>query len=255
MNTKRRGSTSDEARRIRQEGHDIAKLFALKLGLSDDYQNDLKAKKDVIDPSGDAHSVKAGTKKWQIFLYSLSRFEEFKAMNGIGDILISCIDSFPSTYEEYQQNKVVYKNALAPKMELLADKLSKPVVLAAFLEKSIFNGGEVNYLTVYHDGKFHVFWGKEVVKVMVSNLTVTNSIARNATQFSSQKVILRFENQNLGEIEMRNDSQVHYREIRFNMIKPKAMALLFRTITDCSEFQEDVLVYGEAKKHFGRWKH
>ena len=255
MNAKKRGSSSDEARRIRQEGHDIAKLFALMLGLSDDYQNDLKAKKDVIDPSGDAHSVKAGVKKWQIFLYSMSRFDEFLTMNGIGDILISCINSFPSTYYEYQQNKEIYKKALEPNMQLLAKKLSSIVMLRAFLEKSLFNGNEVNYLTVYHDGKFHVFWGKEVVKVMVSNLTVTNSIARNATQFSSQKVILRFENQNLGEIEMRNDSQVHYREIRFNMIKPKAMALLFRTITDCSEFQEDVLVYGEAKKHFGRWKH
>lgn len=72
---KSRASSSDEARRYRQQGHDDALLFALAIGLDRDYKNDLKAKKDVIDPSGDSHSVKSGEKKWQIFLYGLNRFE------------------------------------------------------------------------------------------------------------------------------------------------------------------------------------
>jgi hypothetical protein len=37
--------------------------------LSNDYQNDVQAKKDVIDFNGDSHSVKSGKKRWQIFLY------------------------------------------------------------------------------------------------------------------------------------------------------------------------------------------
>lgn len=72
---KSRASSSDEARRYRQQGHDDALLFALSIGLNEDYKNDAKAKKDVIDLSGDAHSVKSGEKKWQIFLYGLNRFE------------------------------------------------------------------------------------------------------------------------------------------------------------------------------------
>src|SRR5436190_88816 len=105
---KSRASTSDNARKYRQQGHDDALLFAFAIGLDADYKNDLSAKKDVIDPSGDAHSVKSGLKKWQIFLYGLTRFESdtlFRVMNGMGDLLINCIKSFPETYEEYVLDK------------------------------------------------------------------------------------------------------------------------------------------------------
>ncbi|MCE8159071.1 MAG: hypothetical protein I3270_01265 [Candidatus Moeniiplasma glomeromycotorum] len=72
---KKRAFSPEKARQLRQQGHDIALLFAKSIGLNEDYKNDIKAKKDVIDPSGDSHSVKGGQKKWQIFLYGLSRFE------------------------------------------------------------------------------------------------------------------------------------------------------------------------------------
>ena len=71
--TPRRGGTTEQAREYRQKGHDVAKKFAHLLGLPDDYRRDQKAKKDVIDPSGDAHSIKAGDKKWQVFLYGRKR--------------------------------------------------------------------------------------------------------------------------------------------------------------------------------------
>ena len=90
---KKRGLSSVGARKVRQKGYDDALEFALAIGLDKDYKNDAKAKKDVIDPSGDAHSVKGGQKKWQIFLYGLGRFksdEAFTVMNGIGELLILC---------------------------------------------------------------------------------------------------------------------------------------------------------------------
>ena len=250
---KSRASSSDEARRYRQQGHDDALRFALAIGLKKDYENDAKAKKDVIDPSGDAHSVKSGEKKWQIFLYSEKRFEEFRVMNGMGQLLIECIKSFPETFEEYQHNKVKAKEKLRPHMVALAEKLQDKHRLKAFIEKSMFNGGEVNYLTVYEKNKFHVFWGKEVEKIMADNFKVTNSKARQAGQFPEQKVIFRFEDTNLAELEMRNDSPIHYREIRFNMYKPKAMKLLFSKITTTQNYNKKVILYGEAKRHFGRW--
>lgn len=254
---KTRASSSDEARRYRQQGHDDALSFALAIGLSEDYKNDPRAKKDVIDPSGDSHSVKSGKKKWQIFLYGLGRFESdafFKVMNGMGELLISCIKSFPKDYEEYVQNKSAAKENLRASMVMLAEKLKDKDRLRAFISKSMFNGGEVNYLTVYQDGKFHVFWSKEVEHVMSDNLEVSNSQARQPGQFPEQKVVFRFEGTNLAELEMRNDSLVHYREIRFNMVKPKAMKLLFSKIPVSKAYSENVILYGEALKHFGKWK-
>ena len=250
---KSRASSSDEARRYRQQGHDDALLFALAIGLNKDYKNDAKAKKDVIDPSGDAHSVKSGEKKWQIFLYSERRFEEFRVMNGIGQLLIDCIKSFPETFKEYQENKSDAKEKLKPHMVALAEKLQDKHRLKAFIGKSMFNGGEVNYLTVYETNKFHVFWGKEVEQVMVENFEVMNSKARQIGQFPEQKVIFKFEDTNLAELEMRNDSPVHYREIRFNMYKPKAMKLLFSKIITIKNYNRKVILYGEAIKHFGHW--
>lgn len=253
---KSRASSSDEARRYRQQGHDDALLFALAVGLTEYYKNDAKAKKDVIDPSGDAHSVKSGEKKWQIFLYGINRFETdhfFRVMNGMGQLLIDCIKSFPETYEEYQSNKAEAKERLRPNMVAFAEKLKDKFRLSAFISKSMFNGGEVNYLTVYEKNKFHVFWGKEVTNVMAENLEITNSQARQTGQFPEQKVLFKFEGTNLAELEMRNDSPVHYREIRFNMVKPKAMKLLFSKITLAKNYNDKVILYGDAIKHFGHW--
>jgi len=253
---KTRGLSSEDARRIRQQGHDDAKEFALSIGLDTDYSNDIKAKKDVIDPSGDAHSVKSGEKKWQIFLYGIGRFgtdEAFTAMNGIGGLLIQCIESFPSTFEEYQQDKNTAKQKLRIPMSELAEKMKEPYRLRAFLGKSMFNGGEVGYLTIKHDGKFHVFYYKEVITLMSEKLEVCNSRAISSGQTPEQKVLLRFTGHNLGEIEMRNDSPAHYREIRFNMIKPVIMKFLFQFIPLRKKYNDSVYVYGEAAKRFGRW--
>lgn len=254
---KSRASTSEAARKYRQDGHDDALKFAQAIGLDIDYQNDHIAKKDVVDKSGDTHSVKSGKKKWQIFLYGVNRFKNdnsFRAMNGIGDILINCINSFPNERSVYENDKSKYKEILATNMVTLAEKLQEKYRLSAFINKSMFNGGEVNYLTIYENNKFHVFWGKEVEKLMSEKLEVTNSIARTAGQYSNQKVLLRYKGVNLGEIEMRNDSDVHYREVRFNMYKAKVVNLLFENILTKTAYNEDVIMYGEAIKKFGKWK-
>lgn len=252
---KKRAFTPEKARKARQQGYDDALLFAKSIGLNEDYKNDLKAKKDVIDPSGDSHSVKSGQKKWQIFLYRLSRFEEdFRAMNGIGEILINCINVFPESFDEYQKNKAKAKEKLRPYMVELANKLQSKHRLGVFISKSMFNGGEVNYLTVRDNDKFHVFWGKEVAKVMINNLIVSNSQARQKGQFPEQKVIFKYEKTTLGEIEVRRDSISHYKEILFSVLKPKIMKLLYSKIVSKQNYSDTVIMYGEANKHFGRWK-
>ena len=135
----------------------------------------------------------------------------------------------------------------------LAEKLKERPRLKAFLNKSLFNGGEVNYLTVKQDGVFHVFLNKDVIDALGDNLEVCNSRAISAGQMPEQKVLLRYNGKNLGELEMRNDSEIHYREVRFNMIKPKAMEVLFEKIPMTKKFNDKVLIYGNAPRRFGRW--
>jgi len=250
------GMSSEAASDMRRRGLEDALDFAFSIGLDEDYKNDPQAKKDVIDPSGDAHSIKSGKKKWQIFLYSLGRFESddaFGAMKGIGGLLESCIKSFPATFAEYQQNKLEAKERLRVFMRQLAEKLQDKRRLRAFLNKSLFNGGEVNYLTVRQDVKFHVFRNIDVVAALAGKLEVCNSAARSAGQVPEQKVIFRHKGKNLAELEMRNDSTTHYREVRFNMLKPRAMDLLFAEIPFVREFNKKVYLYGAAAKTFGNW--
>lgn len=91
----------------------------------------------------------------------------------------------------------------------------------------MFNAGEVNYLTVRHENIYHVFANKDVVRVFADAVNVENSQARSANQVPEQKVIFKYEGTNLAELEMRNDSEIHYRQIRFNMMKSRMMRLLF----------------------------
>lgn len=254
---KTRASSSEDARIYRQKGHNDAKEFALAIGLREDYQNNPTAKKDVIDPSGDAHSVKSGEKKWQIFLYGKGRFtsdEAFTVMNGIGALCLDCINAFPDSFEAYQKDKTTAKERLRIPMVALKEKLQDKTRLRAFLNKSIFNGGEVNYLTIKDKGLFHVFHRDDILKAFCDNLEVCNSKKTTSGTFPEQKTLLRFEGVNLGEIEMRNDSAVHYQEIRFNMIKPRAMSLFFGKIPFIRDYSSRVKVYGQAGKTFGRWK-
>ena len=257
MSPKSRGSDPERARDYRQKGHDDALAFALTLGLSTDYRNDKQAKKDVIDPSGDAHSVKSGTKKWQIFLYRRSRFENddgFQALNGIGELLIHCIDVFPATYSAFRQNESDSKERLRTPMRELKDRFQRKALLRAFLMKSIFNGGEVNYLTIKHEDKFHVYFNKDVIQAMGRAFTVENSVAIKPGDVPEQKVLFKCDGHNVGELEMRNDSESHYREVRFNMHKEGVINLLREHGKFPSrEYSGKVLVYGTAIKKFGNW--
>ena len=254
--TGKRGLNSADARKVRQQGHDDAFEFAMLIGLERDYENDAAAKKDVIDPSGDAHSLKSGNKKWQIFLYGRRAFEDdvFQSMNGIGQLLIQCIESFPASFDDYQSDKMAAKQRCRIPMVKLKDLLQEKRRVRSLLNKSMFNAGEVNYLTVRHENIYHVFSRTDVIKAFSDAVIIENSQARSANQVPEQKVIFKYEGVNLAELEMRNDSPIHYRQIRFNMIKPRMMKLLLKEIPFKSKFNKDVLVYGEASKKFGRWK-
>lgn len=210
---KKKAMSSQKASYVKRQGRLDAKEFAKSIGLDDDYLNDPKAKKDVIDKSGDSYSVKSGEKKWQIFLYGKKRFGEdysFMAMNGIGQLLLKCIECFPGSFSKYSENKQLRKLKLQHPMVELRNKLKNKKRLAAFIDKAMFNSGEVNYLSIKHDDKFHIFWSRDIVNTLSDCLHVENSQARSANQVANQKVVFKID-KTYGEIEMRNDSEVHYR--------------------------------------------
>ena len=255
-----RGGTGDQARAYREKGHAVALSFALSIGLDKDYQNDQQAKKDVIDPSGDAHSVKSGEKKWQIFLYRRSRFETddgFQALNGIGSLLIHCIDAFPPRFKDYEANKEVAKKRLRTPMRELKDRFQRKALLRAFLMKSFFNGGEVNYLTIHRDDMFKIYHNADIVRTLGEALTVENSKSAPRQDLPEQKVIFKHAGRNVGELEMRNDSERHYGEVRFNVNILPFMALLdaysTTTFKKSKLYLPKVTAYGKAVKTFGNW--
>lgn len=255
--SKKRAMSSERARQVRQKGHDDALEFALKIGLNTDYRNDKQAKKDVIDPSGDAHSVKSGVKRWQLFLYGQHRFENddfFQTMNGIGQEIIKCIEAFPATYTEYQKNKQEAKERCRIPMRKLKELFQEKRRVKTFINKAMFNGGEVNYLTIKHQNQFHIFLNQDVIQVFSDNVIVQNSQARAKGQTPEQKVIFKYNNKNLAELEIRNSGKNHYKEVLFVMNKLVMLDLLFYYIKDKKEFLEDIFVYNQAIKKFGNWE-
>lgn len=245
--------TSEKARAVRAKGHADAHEFALLIGLPTDYQNDPRAKKDVIDKNGDAHSVKSGKLKWQIFLYKKSRFDEdlsFTVMNGIGKAISECLACHPDHRADYEKDKAKCKEALRPKMRALKELLDKETRLRAFFEKSFFNGNEVKYLTIKHENVYHVFSNHAVVEILGKSLKVRNSIAKTIKQVSEQKVVF-YKDTTFGEIEIRRDPK-HYVAAKLWMFKKKTLTLLQQSEGDPEKWSSRVFVYGEAVKLFKR---
>lgn len=248
---KKRAMSSEKASRVKKQGHIDAREFASLLGIGREYKSDPIAKKDVIDNEGNTFSVKSGEKKWQIFLYGESRFKEdydFKGMNSLNTIFLDCINAFPESRDEYLKNKIIYKENLKIPMVKLCEKLKEKRLLEAFLYKSIFNSGEVDYLVIKEKRGFHIFYNKDVINTLSKNIEVENSKARQKGQIDNQKVVFKFEGKTIGEIEMRNDSYVHYREVKFWLSKEKVFNLLQREIKNVDILRDKILVYGDAIK-------
>lgn len=252
---KKKAMTSEKASYVKRKGHADAREFAQALGIAKEYKSEPQAKKDVIDLEGRSYSVKSGEKKWQIFLYGKKRFKEdytFRAMNGLGELLLQCIESFPESRDEYLKNKEWYKRKLQKPMRELCQRLKEKRVIAAFIDKSMFNSGEVDFLVIKDGEFFHVFWGRDVVEILSQCFEVENSKARNRNQLDDQKVIFRVSNKTFGEIEMRNDSKAHYREIKFWLDKKLTFNLLKSQIKESKKFSSKIILYGKAINKLSR---
>lgn len=161
-------------------------------------------------------------------------------------------------------NYIESKNRLKDATSSVYQELKDINNFKNFIEEAIFNTKEVTYLAILdstykQDYLFKVFHKKDVLDILSEKLSPSVSIAgRVAEDYNvpGQKIILTYKNsngkdKNIVEIEIRNDSSKHYRQVRFNMYSKDTLYLLlndYRTLS--REFlNEQVVLYGSAIKN------
>ena len=280
---RRRAPGSDISREKKLGGHKNESVYAALIGGSTISGT---GKGDVKDRSGLLHSVKSG-KKWQVFLYRYDRIEKSKYLGELKSCLdafttdygryvgdrIKCIELKEFLVEEEGREAVsrmhndVIKKKLGPneyvkaKERLAAatrsvcQKLQDKEFLEQFLAEALFNGSEVSYLAVKDANSFKVFSRRDVLRVLADEISPANSRAGHVPEdynVDGQKVLLRYskgdKEKNIVEIEIRNDSEQHYREVRFNMYSRDFLALLLgeSAALESRKLRDGVILYGTA---------
>jgi len=189
------GKISSEKKKL---GHKKEEIFA-KL-INGNVKKGIQ-KGDVIDKQKMIYSVKSG-KKWQIFLYTLTRISQCLNLS----ILKPCLESFPDDYDSYEKDRInciSFKEAhlnnygkdvtkklsndevknnledntyidakykLSKNTVIISKLLSDKYVLKEFYKEAIFNNDEVDFLVIKDthykkDGLFKVFIKIDVLKV------------------------------------------------------------------------------------------
>jgi hypothetical protein len=256
----KRAMTSSAASYKKRNGHINERHFANLI--DGEVVGGRTDKTDVIDPVGNTYSVKS-SEWWQIFLYVRQRFvdnTEFREIGNVADLIIDCLDAFPGSREEYEADKIAAKLRLQQPMRMLKDEICKPTIFPRLLKKGIFNGNEVVFLAILpielSDGSiplerkhFHLFHASDVISLLSTKLEIQNSRARGRGQMDAQKVIFRYRNRNVGEIEIRTDSKVHYKQAKWRFNAPSILELLRSNLDATVVEDRQVSVYGEAREY------
>lgn len=247
----RKSMTSRQASVKKIGGHDAEDDFAEVIGgnvLTGQRKGDVRLE---IGDDKKFFSVKSNVEKIQVFLYAESRFggDEFGELNGFCK---NCICAYPEEMKDYLENKNRYKdNEISTSMKQLRNVLEDKDTLSYFLHISFF-GNRTEFLVMRdkEDGStWHIFHYKTISESMPEHLKVMNSKARYSDEFDNQKVVLKAEVGkrrgdwvNVFEIEVRHDSEVHYRQLLLGAYRDKLFTLLQRI---CDNKKE--IICGEYK--------
>ena len=145
-------------------------------------------------------------------------------------------------YQQLGPNEYIEaKNRLRNSNLIASEKLKDKIFLRNFLAEAIFNNEEVTFLaikdsTLKKDDIYNVFHREDVLKTFTAALTPGVSRAGYVSidfNVDGQKTLLCYEKsngvkKNLVEIEIRNDSDDHYRKVRFNMYSRDALTILLQ---------------------------
>jgi hypothetical protein len=238
-----RGMTSAAASEKKLSGHAAEQEFAYAIGGEVIHG---RGKADVRDGNGATYSVKGNSLKWQIFLYGHDRLTS--THTPWAEALAACTSVFPLKRAEYLSDKQRFKNELQPKMRKLCAVLGDHATLSGFLDWALFEGHCEN-LVIHSHGEivpigFHIFPAAMVISTLTSQVTVVNSRARATHHYDDQKVVFAvMGSAAVGEIEMRNDSEAHYREVKFWLSKQGLTTLLTAHATSTESLPNGVYVY------------
>jgi hypothetical protein len=101
--------------------------------------------------------------------------------------------------------------------------------------------------TFQKDEIFKVFSKEDVLNTFARTMNPATSKAGNVPEdfnVAGQKTTLWYENKansrkNIVEIEIRNDSDIHYRQVRFNMYSRDALNILLNNLKQVSKGKHD----------------
>jgi len=241
------GMSREKASRVKVRGHKKEYIYATLIG-GKVIKGPRKA--DVMDRNGKIHSLKGGGEikggeglkgKWQIFLHKLSKFEKNTGFYG-RDIFIKILKSYPENYDDYQKEKKTIKTRIVPYMKELKEYLTDHKNKNNFLDKAFFEK-KVDYFVIYHEDAFYIYDRNEIIETFTKVLSVENSS-------TFQKVVFKYNDRIIGEIEVRTTPDGKYPSMLFNMLKLRAMDLLNTEITKIKKLNPTLHVYGEAIKSF-----
>ena len=229
-----RASTPDQAREYRQAGHNEEDLLVLLYGWNKP-QNHI-GKTDLIDELNNRYSVKKGSAKhWQIFLYKINRLENDPFLRKINhdnvgnfsELIVEGLKCFPEDFADYKgEKKHIAKLEFASTINQLLNLFDIDENKFKFLDFAFFNSGEVDYLVVSEEANgsknFLKFEREEFLNYFGENFVVEGSKGRRQGEYDNQKILFKHKSSkdnkvvNFIELEYRNDSKTHYRELRCN---------------------------------------
>lgn len=157
------------------------------------------------------------------------------------------------------------KEDLAMSTSMVCNALQNKMFLREFLMEALFNNQEVDFLairddTYIKDKKFRIFEREEVIEILSQKLEPSVSQAGKVPEdynVGSQKTLLCYKkdngkDKNIVEIEIRNDSPTHYRQVRFNMYSRDTLHLLLKELNKkpSKSINKSVIAYGKAVSKF-----
>ncbi|MBM3254079.1 MAG: hypothetical protein FJZ16_07495 [Candidatus Omnitrophica bacterium] len=237
------GMSSEKARRVKTRGHKKEYIYATLIG-GKVIKGPRKA--DVMDSRGKIHSLKGGGEikggegrkgKWQIFLHKASKFKKNTGFYG-RDIFVKILKSYPKDYDDYQRQKERTKSKIIPYMKELRKYLTSYRKKYNFLDKAFFEK-KVDYFVIYHEDTFYIYDRNEISKVFTKVLSVEN----NST---FQKVVFKYNDRIIGEIEVRTTDDGKYPSMLFNMLKLRAVDLLEKEIPKIEKLNPNLYTCGKA---------
>ena len=163
------------------------------------------------------------------------------------------------------------KNLLAQATTDVFKALQNKNFLRNFLAEAIFNNKEVSFLaikdsTYKKDELFKVFSRDDILDILTIELSPALSKAGKVAEdynVAGQKTLLCYKKKNINtnkvtdknivEIEIRNDSDIHYRQVRFNMYSRDVLFLLLNRPQPLAvkKLSNGVMVFGKAIETLG----